>query len=285
MADPPFQGPPPIPRASVVFQRELLHRVRCGQVLLKEQVAFFRRQFGEVGSLWKEDQSRVTFADFAISERIQAGLRRDFPKDDFCSEEADPEDEVKSLRARFAWVLDPVDGTNNYALGMPSCAISLALLYRGWPLYGFVYDHAGGEILHGGPEAGLFSGSKRFEVPDEPWQPGSIVGVQFPLPEALVTALSDLLRDYRVRCTGSAVLQATYAALGRIQGAVDFRVKVWDVAATFALCAAAGRDMEFLGPSPFPMREFHPRSAAVPFIAGSPAFRDWVRPLLATPSG
>lgn len=272
----PF-SPPSIPRSSPVFQRELRHRIQCGQVLLKEQLPFFRRQFGEVGSLWKEDQSRVTFADFAISERIQAGLRRDFPKDDFCSEESDPEDETKVLQSRFGWVLDPVDGTNNFALGMPSCAISLALLYRGWPIYGFVYDYAADELLHGGPEMGIFSGSKRLKVHEEPWQPGAVAGVQFPVSASALEALSELLRDYRIRCTGSAVLQAAYAALGRIHGVIDYRVKVWDVAAAFALCAATGRDMEFLETSPFPLREFHPNSGPVPCIAGSREFREWIR--------
>jgi myo-inositol-1(or 4)-monophosphatase len=86
------------------------------------------------------DETRVTFADFAISENILTELRRSFPDDDFLSEEGNPADEVLPLRARFAWLLDPIDGTNNYALGMPACAISLALLRDGEPLYGFVYD-------------------------------------------------------------------------------------------------------------------------------------------------
>ena len=77
-------------------------------------------------------------------------MRRDFAKDDFCSEESNPQDEVMPLNANFAWVVDPIDGTNNYALGVPLCAISLGLLYAGEPIYGFIYDHSTRSLLEGG---------------------------------------------------------------------------------------------------------------------------------------
>ena len=98
------------------------HRINAAREAVRDQIAFFGRQFGQVVSEWKEDDTRVTFADFAISEKLFAELRRDFPQDDYCSEEASPLDEVSELSARYAWVIDPIDGTNNYALGFPVCA-------------------------------------------------------------------------------------------------------------------------------------------------------------------
>ena len=105
---------------------DLKHRVNAARVAVLDQVEFFTRYFGEVNSEWKPDDTRVTFADFAISERIIAELRSSFPEDDFCSEESNPQDECITLSGKYAWILDPIDGTNNYALGIPMCAISLA---------------------------------------------------------------------------------------------------------------------------------------------------------------
>ena len=129
-------------QAKAQLDAQMRHRINAGRVAVRNQVAFFGRQFGDVSSEWKEDDTRVTFADFAISEKIFAELRQNFPQDDYCSEEASPLDETLALEARFAWVVDPIDGTNNYALGCSFCAISLALLLDGVPVYGFIYDHS-----------------------------------------------------------------------------------------------------------------------------------------------
>ena len=57
-----------------------------------------------------------------------------FPLDDYCSEEAAEVEQPIPLNSEFAWVLDPVDGTNNYAVGVPECGISLGLLQNGVPV-------------------------------------------------------------------------------------------------------------------------------------------------------
>ena len=122
------------------MQNAFRHRINAARVAISDQVDFFISQFGDVASEWKADDSRVTFADFAISEKTIAALRASFPEDDYCSEESGNPGEVQELKARYAWVIDPIDGTDNYALAMPMCAISLALLRDGEPVYGFLYD-------------------------------------------------------------------------------------------------------------------------------------------------
>ena len=143
------------------YDSGLRHRINAGRVAVRDQIAFFGRQFGQVASEWKEDDTRVTFADFAISEKLFAALRRDFAGDDFCSEESSPLDEELVLDADFGWMVDPVDGTNNYALGFPICAISLALLHRGTPVYGF-YDHSTGFLYEVGQDM-AFSVARKAE--------------------------------------------------------------------------------------------------------------------------
>lgn len=250
----------------------LRHRVNAARVALGEQVRFFRDQFGQISSEWKDDHSRVTFADFAISEKIITELRRSFPGDDFCSEESNPADEEQILEAKYAWVLDPIDGTNNYALGLPFCAISLALLKEGMPVYGFLYDYCRDGIMEGG-EGGIYVGRRRVDRPLRSFtRKEGIVGMHFPVRGEVYERVESVLTTYRVRSTGSGALNLAYAALGVLDGCLDHKVKVWDIAAAMALIKASGREMHFLDGNPFPLRTFHPNSPMVPYYAGSPEF-------------
>ncbi len=267
-------------KAQAQLDAQLRHRINAGRVAVRDQVAFFGRQFGQVESEWKEDDTRVTFADFAISEKIFTELRRDFPEDDYCSEEASPMDETLDLDARFAWVVDPIDGTNNYALGFPVCAISLALLLDGEPVYGFIYDHSTRDLLEGGPDRGLWRNQKKVNRNVTAAEAQTMVGLHFPMEADLLRKLEPLLAEYRVRCLGSGALTAAYAATGYLTGVIDFRVKVWDIAAAHALALGAGIDFNFVGGSPFPLKHFHPRMDFCPCYAGTNTFTQEVRELL-----
>ncbi|MGJ8654484.1 MAG: inositol monophosphatase family protein [Opitutaceae bacterium] len=267
-------------QAQAQLDLQLRHRINAGRVSVRDQIAFFGRQFGEVASEWKEDDTRVTFADFAISEHIFAALRRDFPEDDYCSEEASPQDEVLNLEARFAWVVDPIDGTNNYALGFPVCAISLALLLDGRPIYGFIYDHSTATLLEGGPEHSLLRNQKKLNRNDTAAEAQTMVGLHFPIEPTRLNQLAPLLGKYRVRCLGSGALTAAYVATGYLTGVFDDRVKVWDIAAAYALCRAVGIEFVFLQEDPFPLKSFHPQMAFCPYYAGTSGFVREVAELL-----
>ena len=258
-------------QAQAQFDLQLRHRINAGRVAVKAQTAFFGRQFGQVASEWKADDTRVTFADFAISENVFAALRRDFAEDDYCSEEANPLDEVLTLGAGFAWVIDPIDGTNNYALGFPVCAISLALLHDGMPVYGFIYDYSTDALLEGGAGFGLQRNQKTVNRDRMAADAQTMLGLHFPIDLELLDKLKPLLAKYRVRCLGSGALSAAYVATGYLTGVVDFRVKVWDIAAAYALCAGAGVAFKFLEASPFPLRAFHPQMDFCPYLAGTAA--------------
>ncbi|MFO8026322.1 MAG: inositol monophosphatase [Opitutales bacterium] len=251
------------------YNLALRHRINAGRVAVRDQVAFFGRQFGQVASEWKEDDTRVTFADFAISEKLFTELRRDFPKDDYCSEEASPMDEAIELEADFAWIIDPIDGTNNYALGVPICAISLALLHKGAPVYGFIYDHSTASLYEGGPEHALLRNQKKLKRDATAAEAQTMVGAHFPMELELQKKLAPLLAKYRVRSFGSAALSASYVATGYLTGAIDYRVKVWDIAAAYALCAAIGLKWTFVGESPFPAKTFHPHQGSCPYYVGT----------------
>jgi myo-inositol-1(or 4)-monophosphatase len=263
-----FTGIPP----RVLPDESLLHRINAGRTALQRQINFFRSQFASVASDWKEDDSRVTFMDFAISEKIFSDLRADFPKDVYCSEESSPEDDVLELRGEFAWVLDPIDGTNNYALGIPFVSISLALLRAGMPVYGFVYDYARDKIIEGGEDQGLRIGTHPVTPLERPLSPQSVLALHFPLDDQSLQHLSPLLKVYRVRATGSAALNFAYVAAGITDACWDQKIKIWDIAAAWALLEATKVKRLWSGPCPFPLRTFHVRQKPLALAAGTNQF-------------
>ena len=260
---------------------KLKHRINAGRVAVNEQRAFLRRQFGQVTSEWKADSTRVTFADFVISENICKELRRHFPEDVYCSEEANPQDEVLSLvDTKFAWVIDPIDGTNNYALGFPICAISLALLREGVPIYGFVYDYGIDALLEGGPGMNVWSNQKKLNLASESSDVQTMFGLHFPVAVEFLEQLKPLLTRYRVRSIGSSALNAAYVATGYLNGSVDFQCKVWDIAAACAICAGVGVDFEFLKENPFPLESFHSQMESCAYFAARKPFYDELKACL-----
>lgn len=268
-------------KKKIPLEQQIRHRINAGRVALKNQIDFFEKNLGLVTSEWKDDDTRVTFADFAISEKMFSELRASFPQDHFFSEESNPQDEAVTLEQPFAWVLDPIDGTNNYFLGVPICAISLALLHKGTPIYGFIYDSLRKRLIQGGPKFGLQDGCDRAKAEDEALDPKkTTVALHFPMKGEQLERLNPLLNTYRVRASGSAALNVAYAAIGKLSGTLDFKVKVWDIAAGYALMLAGGGEFRFIGEPAFPMKTFDVSGDYTPFYAGSKAVVEYLDGLL-----
>lgn len=259
---------------------EISERIKTAREAVSGVVMFFDEKFSKVESHWKRDDTRVTEADFAISKRITDFITRAFPQDDFCSEEdlPQPDEPTRELRSRFAWVLDPIDGTNNFARGIPLCAVSLALLEDGFPVYGIIYDYAQKVFLEGGKNRGLL----RNGVPVKPDFPEfnhhSLVSFHFPMKSAEVDALSPFLTVNAVRCQGSAALNLAYNAFGAIDGSIDYNTRIWDIAAAVAMLEASGREIVFCGERcAFPLQSVSSEMPNLRWFAGTPEFMAKVR--------
>lgn len=253
---------------------ETAARIAAARDAVRSVVPFFEDHFSKVESRWKRDDTRVTEADLAISDRIKNFITSAFPQDDFCSEEDLPLPGVpaRELHARFAWVLDPIDGTNNFARGIPLCAVSLALLENGFPVYGILYDHAQKTMLEGGTTVPLSRGGVPAKTENPPYDRHSIISFHFPLKKAELLELEPLTTVNAVRCQGSAALNLAYNAFGSIDGSVDYNTKVWDIAASAALLAASGREIVFRGTQAFPLREVASTMPNLRWVAGTPSF-------------
>lgn len=244
-------------------------RWNSGARAVLECRAYFRTHFGRVESEWKHDGTRVTASDLEITRKIQSRLAAEFRGDDFFSEENDPGTGPLPLRSRFAWVLDPVDGTNNYALAIPSCAISLALLEDGRPVGGWIYDYARDRLISGGPGRGAWDGDRAVTVAAGRPGPQSVIGMNAPYEHARIAEVYPVMKGHKIRCLGSSTLHVTYAAIGLFHGAFDHNVKVWDIAAAAAIMAGAGGELRTLDRPVFPLREFSVSMDRIRFVGGS----------------
>lgn len=249
---------------------QLLARIAAGKRAVLAQVDLLHREFGRAESKWKADGTRVTAIDVAISEGIFRALAAEFPADQYFSEELAETTAPIPVREGFSWVLDPIDGTNNFALGIPQCAISLALCVDGVPVYGVVYDLSRRTLMHGGPEFGAFDGERRMRVGDGPINRETIVGFHSPADKALLPRATGVISAFKIRGLGSATLHLAYVAAGMLDGCVDYNVKIWDLAAAIPLVRAAGGEVRFLNGEQLPMKAFDLRMGRIMYLAGRP---------------
>jgi myo-inositol-1(or 4)-monophosphatase len=250
---------------------DLAARIAAAKAAVLAETPLLHREFGKVESRWKGDGTRVTAVDVAISENIFRALSASFPQDQMFSEELSEATGPVAVTSRFSWVLDPIDGTNNFALGIPHCAISLAIMEHGEPAYGVVYDFSRRLLMHGGPGLGMLDGDRPAWVSTEEHSPETLIGFHSPSDKRLVPAADAVLSHFKIRGLGSATLHLAYVAAGLFGGAVDFNVKIWDLAAAIALLRGAGGEILFLNGPQLPMRTFDLKMSRIVYVAGSPA--------------
>jgi myo-inositol-1(or 4)-monophosphatase len=261
---------------------ETTRRIDAAKAAVMAETGLLHREFGKAESRWKGDGTRVTAIDIAISENIFRSLRAVFPQDQMFSEELPEGESPIPVTSRFGWVLDPIDGTNNFALGIPYCAISLALIENGEPVYGVVYDLGRRVLMHGGPGFGMFDGDEPKRVSTDEPNSESLVGFHSPSDKKMVPAADAVLMHFKIRGLGSATLHLAYVAAGLFGGAIDFNVKIWDLAAAIPMCRAAGGVVTFMNGEQLPMKVFDLKMGRIMYVAGSPVMARRLEALVAS---
>ena len=191
----------------------------------------------------KEDGSLVTEADFAADKRIRKALAEAYPGIAFLSEEMELEEQQALLASSpQLWCLDPLDGTSNFAAGLPLFAISLALIVDGEVMIGISYDVIRDEMFSATKGRGAYLNDELLNCKASDFNlDNSVAIVDFKhLDPELVNRLIHNKPYRSQRYLGSSVLELVWMAASRGHVYLHGGMKLWDLAAGSLILAEAG---------------------------------------------
>ena len=195
----------------------------------------------ETHTYYKDKTHIVTEVDLVAEKVMMALLREEFPDFGIVTEES----ENIAGDAPYTWIIDPLDGTRNYAYGIPHFCISLALAQGDEVLLGIIYDPLRQEFFRAERGRGAFVNDSPMSLSKKSTVQGSLVGFDMGY-EAdfggqvlkVATALWPGIQSVRVM--GSAALGLAYAACGRLDIYLHLSLFPWDFAAGILLVHEAG---------------------------------------------
>ena len=230
-----------------MFKDTLLRAANAGA---KEMVRYFNGQFSISN---KEGiNNLVTEADHAAEKAIFDVIQFDFPGHALLSEEAG---EIIQ-DASYKWIIDPIDGTVNFAHGIPLCCVSIALEQEGKIIMGAVLNPFLQELFFAQKGWGATLNDRKLQVSSQQNVGASCLVTGFPYtyldaPNGPLTVFEKLIRKgIPVRRLGSAAIDLCWVAAGRFDGFYEHKLQAWDSAAGWLIVEeAGGRVTDFQGNS------------------------------------
>lgn len=204
-----------------------------------------------------QSQGLVTQADLEAEQLIIQTILSRYPDHQFLSEESHPE-LVKS--AEHLWVLDPLDGTNNFAFGIPHFSVSLAYYSSGQPVCGVIHQPLTGENFIALKSGGAWFNGQRVSVNNQAALNETIAafGFHYDRGEMMSRTLDSLHELFTnqiigVRRFGSAALDLAWVGCGRFGCFFEFKLSPWDFAAGRLFVEEAGGRVTTSSGAPLPL--------------------------------
>lgn len=209
-----------------------------------------RNSFGQHQEVtYKGEVDLVTKADENAEQTIKEVLQENFPDYGMLAEESGRfEGEVNSR-----WIIDPLDGTTNYAHGFPVFSTSIALERDSEVVLGVVHDPIANETYTAERGSGATLNGEPIGVSDTDDLIRALLATGFPYDRDEVPVALDIFGQFAMRAQsmrrlGSAALDLCYVAMGRLDGYYERGVKAWDIAAgVLMLREAGGKASDYLG--------------------------------------
>lgn len=201
----------------------------------------------------KGEINLVTEVDIACQEKIISMIRERFPDDDIIAEEQ--YNIYEGHRNR--WIVDPVDGTTNYAHGYPFFCTSIAYEAKGRVMAGVVYNPIMNELFFAAGGKGAYLNGERITVSRVNNLKRALLSTGFPYditsnPNNNINHFVNFLHQAQaVRRDSSAALNLSYVACGRFDGFWELRLSPWDLAAGALILEEAGGRITNLSGGPF----------------------------------
>jgi len=198
----------------------------------------------------------VTEADLAAERFIVERIKSYYPRHAILAEEADASGVLHEGQSGLKWIIDPLDGTTNYAHGYPCFCVSIALERDGVVELGVIYDPTRDETFAAERGEGATLNGRRVRVSDVEDLNRAMLCTGFPYN---VREMDDFARHFynfimhaqAVRRDGSAALDLAYVACGRFDGFWEEGLRPWDVAAGVLMVEEAGGRVSYYDGSPF----------------------------------
>jgi len=184
----------------------------------------------------------VTEADHASEKAIMDTIRQQFPDHFILSEEAGE----MATPSEYKWIIDPIDGTVNYAHGIPICCVSIGIEQNGVMVMGSVFNPFLKEFYFAEKGAGSTLNGEPISVSNETDINKACLVTGFPytyldMPNGPLDVFSRLIRKgIPVRRLGSAAMDLCWVAAGRFDGFYEHKLQAWDSAAGFLIVEEAG---------------------------------------------
>jgi myo-inositol-1(or 4)-monophosphatase len=202
-------------------------------------LAEFKRD--ELAITHKGEINLVTAADQAAENYLRERLAHERPGDSILGEEGGGE-----IAGDRVWVVDPLDGTTNYAHGYPAWCISIALMSGGRSVLGAVYDPTRDELFSTQLGSGARLNGNKLAVSKQSSLDQAFIATGFPYdlrerPDEVLAPFTAMVRQtLGVRRAGSAALDLCYVAAGRFDSFWEFGLFPWDTAAAALMVSEAG---------------------------------------------
>ena len=184
----------------------------------------------------------VTEVDKISETKIIEIIKKDFPEHNILSEEIGAINTASNVK----WIIDPIDGTINYAHRIPICCVSIGVEVNGEVIMGLVFNPLSGEQFFSEKGKGAFLNDKKIHVSVQDDIRSALVVTGFPYdtsrnPNDPVSIFSKFVNmDIPVRRLGSAALDLCWTACGRFDGFWEFNLSPWDVSAGYLIMEEAG---------------------------------------------
>jgi myo-inositol-1(or 4)-monophosphatase len=202
---------------------------------------------------FKGEIDLVTERDKKSQDIIYSIIKNKFDNHSFLGEE----DLVEKRDTDLLWLIDPIDGTTNYAHSIPFFAVSIAFLEQGTPKVGVVYNPLLNELFFAVKDQGAFLNKKRIQVSGQQKLTNSLLSTGFPydLRKSKINNLDNfnnfIYKVRGIRRCGAAAIDLAYVAAGRFDGFWELKLHPWDTAAALLLVQEAGGTITDFSGNPF----------------------------------
>lgn len=229
----------------------------------------------------KNGNELVTQADPICQKLIMDRIRETFPDHGFFAEEGTHGTFLRippRSEEPVWWVIDPIDGTNNFANGLLCFAVSIAAMVEGVPIVGVIFDPTTDSMYTAAQDMDAQLNGSRITVSQDDIGPFASFGIDSHLSPATNKGTAIMMQKTRYRSLGSTVLHLAYVAKGALIGACTSSAKLWDIAAGVLLVERAGGIVTNPeGRSPFPVDVETCNANAMPLLATSEKVHSEIR--------